>query len=164
VKRLIGRHFSDESIQGYIKMWPFKVISGPSDRPLIVVQYRGEEKQFTAEEILAMVLVKMREAAEAYLEKEVRNAVITVPAYFNDSQRQATIDSATIAGLYVMRIINEPSAAVVAHGLDMISDGDGAKSVLVATSGTWIGGTSKCRLCSKNCLYSSLEAVSKALH
>jgi L1 cell adhesion molecule like protein len=112
-------------------MWPFKVISGPSDRPLIVVQYRGEEKQFTAEEILAMVLVKMREAAEAYLEKEVRNAVITVPAYFNDSQRQATIDSATIAGLYVMRIINEPSAAVVAHGLDMISDGDGAKSVLV---------------------------------
>ena len=98
-------------------MWPFKVISGTSDRPMIVVKYRGEERQFTAEEISSMVLVKMRETAEAYLDTTVKDAVITIPVYFNDSQRQATLDAGLIAGLNVTRIINEPSAAAIAYGL-----------------------------------------------
>ena len=85
VKRLIGRQFSGASVQGDIKMWPFKVVSGPSDRPIIVVQYKDEEKRYEAEEISAMVIAKMREIAEAYLGTEVKNAVITVPVYFNDS-------------------------------------------------------------------------------
>uniref|UniRef100_A0A8I6YW07 Heat shock protein 70 n=1 Tax=Hordeum vulgare subsp. vulgare TaxID=112509 RepID=A0A8I6YW07_HORVV len=115
-KRLIGRRFSEESVQGDMKLWPFKVISGRSDRPMIVVKYRGEEKQFTAEEISSMVLVKMRETAEAYLGTTVKDAVITVPVYFNDSQRQSTLDAGAISGLNVMRIINEPSAAAIAYG------------------------------------------------
>ncbi|KAF6997608.1 hypothetical protein CFC21_094049 [Triticum aestivum] len=140
VKRLIGRHFSDASVQGDLKTctWPFKVVSGPSDRPMIVVQYMDEEKQFEAEEISAMVLGKMRETAEAYLGTEVKNAVITVPVYFTDSQRQATIDAGTIAGLNVMRIINEPSAAALAYGLGKMSPSDDVKTVLVFELG---GGT-----------------------
>ena len=132
VKRLIGRHFSDALVQGDIKTstWPFKVVSGPSDRPMIVVQYMDEEKQFKAEEISAMVLGKMREIAETYLGTEVKNAVITVPVYFTDSQRQATIDAGTIAGLNVMRIINEPSAAALAYGLSKMSPSDEVKTVL----------------------------------
>jgi L1 cell adhesion molecule like protein len=97
-----------------MKLWPFKVISGPGGRPRIVVQCRGEEKYFAAEEISSMVLFKMRETAETYLGKKVKNAVITVPVYFNDSQRQATIDAGAIAGLNVMRILNEPSAVAIA--------------------------------------------------
>ncbi|VAI61728.1 unnamed protein product [Triticum turgidum subsp. durum] len=140
VKRLIGRHFSDALVQGDIKTstWPFKVVSGPSDRPMIVVQYMDVEKQFKAEEISAMVLGKMREIAEAYLGTEVKNAVITVPVYFTDSQRQATIDASTIAGLNVMRIINEPSAAALAYGLGKMSPIDEVKTVLVFDLG---GGT-----------------------
>nr|XP_051206172.1 heat shock cognate 70 kDa protein-like [Lolium perenne] len=121
-----------------MKMWPFKVVSGPSDRPIIVVQHMDEEKRFEAEEISAMVLSKMREIAEAYLGTEVKNAVVTVPVYFNDSQRQATIDAGTIAGLNVMRIINEPSSAAVAYGLDKISNIDEIKTVLIFDLG---GGT-----------------------
>ncbi|RYR03158.1 hypothetical protein Ahy_B06g081994 isoform C [Arachis hypogaea] len=117
-KRLIGRRFSDPSVQSDIKLWPFKVISGPAEKPMIVVNYKGEEKQFAAEEISSMVLMKMREIAEAYLGSSVKNAVVTVPAYFNDSQRQATKDAGVIAGLNVMRIINEPTAAAIAYGLD----------------------------------------------
>ncbi|XBH80707.1 hypothetical protein VPH35_106398 [Triticum aestivum] len=138
VKRLIGRKFSDKSVQGDIKMWPFKVVSGPSDRPMIVVQYRNEEKQFEAEEISAMLLGKIRETAEAYLGRKVQNAVITVPVYFNDSQRQATIDAGAIAGLNVMRIINEPSAAAIAYGFGKMSDSDKVETVLVFDLG---GGT-----------------------
>ncbi|KQK22331.1 hypothetical protein BRADI_1g66561v3, partial [Brachypodium distachyon] len=138
VKRLIGRHFSDSSVQADMKLWPFKVISGPSDRPMVVVQYKEEEKQFEAEQISAMVLAKMREIAEAYLDTDVKNAVITVPVYFNDSQRQATIDAGTIAGLNVMRIINEPSAAALAYGLDKIHSSDEVKTVLIFELG---GGT-----------------------
>lgn len=140
VKRFIGRHFSDASVQGDIKTctWPFKVVSGPSDRPMIVVQYMDEEKQFEAEEISAMVLGKMRETAKAYLGTEVKNAVITVPVYFTDSQRQATIDAGTIAGFNVMRIINEPSAAALAYGLGKMSPSDDVKTVLVFDLG---GGT-----------------------
>jgi L1 cell adhesion molecule like protein len=117
-KRLIGRKFSDPIVQADTKHWPFKVVAGPADKPLIEVMYKGEKKQFAAEEISSMVLVKMKETAEAYLGKEVKNAVVTVPAYFNDSQRLATKDAGTIAGLNVLRIINEPTAAAIAYGLD----------------------------------------------
>ena len=117
-KRLIGRKFSDKTVQEDIKLWPFKVVSGPQEKPLISVNYMGEEKKFQAEEISSMVLTKMKEIAETYLGKNVKNAVVTVPAYFNDSQRQATKDAGTIAGLNVARIINEPTAAAIAYGLD----------------------------------------------
>ncbi|PKA61893.1 Heat shock cognate 70 kDa protein [Apostasia shenzhenica] len=138
-KRLIGRRFSDPSVQSDIKMWPFKVIAGPGDKPMIVVNYKGEEKQFAPEEISSMVLIKMKEIAEAYLGKTVKNAVVTVPAYFNDSQRQATKDAGVIAGLNVMRIINEPTAAAIAYGLDKKAGGSvGEKNVLIFDLG---GGT-----------------------
>ena len=119
-KRLIGRRFSDASVQSDIKLWPFKVISGPGEKPMIVVQHKGEEKQFAAEEISSMFLIKMREIAEAYLGSTIKNAVVTVPAYFNDSQRQATKDAGVIAGLNVLRIINEPTAAAIAKGLKYV--------------------------------------------
>ncbi|EEC69527.1 hypothetical protein OsI_38794 [Oryza sativa Indica Group] len=117
-KRLIGQRFTDASVQSDIMLWPFKVIAGPGDKSMIVVQYKGEEKQFAAEEISSMVLIKMREIAEAYLGTTIKKAVVTVPAYFNYSQRQATKDARVIAGLNVMRIINEPTAAAIAYGLD----------------------------------------------
>ena len=116
-KRLIGRKFDDAEVQSDMKHWPFKIIS-KEGKPVIQIQYRGEEKQFTPEEVSAMILVKMKETAEAYLETTVTNAVVTVPAYFNDSQRQATKDAGVIAGLNVLRIINEPTAAAIAYGLD----------------------------------------------
>jgi L1 cell adhesion molecule like protein len=126
-------------MQGDMKLWPFKVISGPGGRPRIVVQCRGEEKYFAAEEISSMVLFKMRETAETYLGKKVKNAIITVPVYFNDSQRQATIDAGAIAGLNVMRILNEPSAAAIAYGLGrMMQDTGEVKTVLIFDFG---GGT-----------------------
>ncbi|KAM0885400.1 hypothetical protein ACQ4PT_030368 [Festuca glaucescens] len=137
VKRLIGRHFSDASVQADIKTWPFKVVSGARDQPKIVV-YMDEELQFEAELISAMLLLKMRETAEAYLGTEVKNAVITVPVYFNDSQREATMHAGAIAGLNVMRIINEPSAAAVAYGLDKMSSSNEVKTVLIFDLG---GGT-----------------------
>ena len=138
-KRLIGRRFSDVTVQGDTKLWPFKVISGPGDRPMIVVQYRGEEKRFAPEEISSMVLVKMRETAETYLGTTVKNVVITVPVYFNDAQRQATIDAGAIAGLNVTRIINEPTAAAIAYGLGETSvSGGEVKTVLIFDFG---GGT-----------------------
>ncbi|VAH08118.1 unnamed protein product [Triticum turgidum subsp. durum] len=119
-KRLIGRRFSDPSVQSDMKLWPFKVIPGPADKPMIVVNYKGEEKQFAAEEISSM------------------NAVVTVPAYFNDSQRQATKDAGAIAGLNVLRIINEPTAAAIAYGLDKKATSTGEKNVLIFDLG---GGT-----------------------
>jgi L1 cell adhesion molecule like protein len=112
-KRLIGRKFTDAGVQSDMKHWPFGVISGPGGTPIIEVEYKGEKKQFKAEEISSMVLIKMKEVAEAYLGKEVKNAVVTVPAYFNDSQRQATKDAGSISGLNVLRIINEPTAAAI---------------------------------------------------
>merc|ERR1711943_102633 len=117
-KRLIGRNFDDPDVQKDMKHWPFTVKKGPSGEPMIEVQYKGEKKEFGAEEISAMVLTKMKTVAEAYLGTDVQSAVITVPAYFNDSQRQATKDAGTIAGLNVLRIINEPTAAAIAYGLD----------------------------------------------
>jgi len=136
-KRLIGMRFSDVAVQSDIQHWPFKVVAGPRDKPMIVVNYKSEERQFAAEEISAMVLRKMREIAESFIGKSVKNAVITVPAYFIDSQRQATKDAGLIAGFNVMRIINEPTAAAMAYGLDMDIN-YGEKNVLVFDLG---GGT-----------------------
>merc|ERR1711937_498499 len=116
-KRLIGRKFDDRLVQADIKLWPFKVVN-ESSRPKIQVMFKGETKTFFAEEISSMVLTKMKETAEAYMGKKVENAVVTVPAYFNDSQRQATKDTGAIAGMNVLRIINEPTAAAIAYGLD----------------------------------------------
>ena len=117
-KRLIGRKFNDPIVQKDIKLWPFKVESGVNDKPMIAVKFKGETKKFQPEEISSMVLTKMKETAEAYLGETVKNAVVTVPAYFNDSQRQATKDAGSIAGINVLRIINEPTAAAIAYGLD----------------------------------------------
>ncbi|KAL3672216.1 70-kilodalton heat shock protein [Phytophthora oleae] len=118
VKRLIGRKFTDPEVQSDIKHWPFKLVRSPENKPLVMVQFKGEKRTFQPEEISSMVLVKMREVAEAFIGKQVKNAVVTVPAYFNDSQRQATKDAGVIAGLNVLRIINEPTAAAIAYGLD----------------------------------------------
>jgi len=134
-KRLIGRKFTDSAVQSDMKHWPFAVVSGPGGTPIIKVEYKGEEKTFKAEEISSMVLTKMKDIAEAYLGKEVKNAVVTVPAYFNDSQRQATKDAGSISGLNVLRIINEPTAAAIAYGLDQKGD---EKNVLIFDLG---GGT-----------------------
>jgi len=116
-KRLIGRKFDDSTVQADMKHWPFEVINSGS-LPKLKVEYKNEEKTFTPEEISSMVLTKMKETAEAYLGHDVKDAVITVPAYFNDSQRQATKDAGVISGLNVLRIINEPTAAAIAYGLD----------------------------------------------
>ena len=106
-KRLIGRNFNDASVQADKKHWPFEVVS-EGGKPRMKVEYKNEEKKFTPEEISSMILTKMKESAEAYLGDTIKNVVITVPAYFNDAQRQATKDAGVIAGLNVMRIINEP--------------------------------------------------------
>lgn len=117
-KRLIGRRFSDSSVQSDMKHFSFGVVAKDGDKPFIRVTHKGEEKTFSPEEISAMILVKMKDTAESYIGKDVSSAVVTVPAYFNDSQRLATKDAGTIAGLNVSRIINEPTAAAIAYGLD----------------------------------------------
>ena len=137
-KRLIGRKFSDPSVQEDMKHWPFKVVQGAGDKPLIQVVAHGEVKRFSPEEISAMVLTKMKEIAEAYLGTKANDAVVTVPAYFNDSQRQATKDAGAIAGLNVLRIINEPTAAAIAYGIDKQTTGGKEKNVLIFDLG---GGT-----------------------
>lgn len=133
-KRLIGRHFNDATVQDDIKHFSYKVIN-KEGKPAIQVEFKGEEKVFAPEEISAMILVKMKETAESYLGQKVTDAVITVPAYFNDAQRQSTKDAGQIAGLNVLRIINEPTAAAIAYGLDKkVED----KNVLIFDCG---GGT-----------------------
>nr|AEM65178.1 heat shock protein 70 [Kryptolebias marmoratus] len=122
-KRLIGRKFDEAVVQADMKHWPFKVLS-EGGRPKIQVDYKGEQKTFFPEEISSMVLVKMKETAEAYLGHKVSDAVVTVPAYFNDSQCQATKDAGAIAGLNVLRILNEPTAAAIAYGLDKGRSGE----------------------------------------
>jgi L1 cell adhesion molecule like protein len=117
-KRLIGRKFSDPVVQKDMTLWPFNLVADPNDKPLIEVEYMGETKTFHPEQISAIVLKHMKDTAEEYLGEAVTGAVITVPAYFTDSQRQATKDAGTIAGLDVLRIINEPTAAALAYGLD----------------------------------------------
>ncbi|XP_055374040.1 major heat shock 70 kDa protein Ba isoform X3 [Condylostylus longicornis] len=134
-KRLIGRKYNDPKIQEDAKHWPFKVVSD-NGKPKICAEFKGETKRFSPEEISSMVLTKMKETAEAYLGETVKDAVITVPAYFNDSQRQATKDAGAIAGLNVLRIINEPTAAALAYGLDKNLSGE--KNVLIFDLG---GGT-----------------------
>ncbi|CAF1341357.1 unnamed protein product [Rotaria sp. Silwood1] len=134
-KRLIGRKFDDVTVQSDMKHWPFKVINH-NGKPKIQVEYKNETKLFTPEEISSMVLTKMKETAEAFLGKTISKAVVTVPAYFNDSQRQATKDAGIIAGLDILRIINEPTAAAIAYGLDKKNSGE--KNVLIFDLG---GGT-----------------------
>ncbi|EJF60133.1 heat shock protein 70 [Dichomitus squalens LYAD-421 SS1] len=159
-KRLIGRKFDDPEILRDMKHWPFKVVN-KSGKPSVQVKYRGETREFTPEEISAMVLGKMKETAEAYLGRPVSHAVVTVPAYFNDAQRQATKDAGVIAGLQVLRIINEPTAAAIAYGLDkkggesqiivydlgggtfdvsLLSIDDGVFEVLATAGDTHLGG------------------------
>ena len=133
-KRLIGRKFDDSSVQGDIKIFPFTVISR-DNKPIIQINHKDETKTFQPEEISSMVLTKMKDVAESYIGEKVDSAVITVPAYFNDSQRQATKDAGMIAGLNVLRIINEPTAAAIAYGLDKK---EGEKLVLIFDLG---GGT-----------------------
>jgi L1 cell adhesion molecule like protein len=135
-KRLIGRKFSDPKVQEDIRGWSFKVVPGVADKPSIEVDFKGETKRFEPEEISSMVLTKMKEIAEMYIGTDIKDAVVTVPAYFNDSQRQATKDAAAIAGLNCLRIINEPTAAAIAYGLDKHKDED--KNVLIFDLG---GGT-----------------------
>ncbi|BFZ59624.1 ATPase with role in protein import into the ER [Saitoella coloradoensis] len=117
IKRLIGLRFDDKQVQKDLKHFPYKVIS-KSGKPVVQVKAQGEEKIFTPEEISGMILGKMKEVAQDYLGKKVTHAVVTVPAYFNDAQRQATKDAGTIAGLNVLRVVNEPTAAAIAYGLD----------------------------------------------
>ncbi|OXA55568.1 heat shock protein 68 [Folsomia candida] len=134
-KRLIGRKFDDQNAQADMKHWPFKVVNS-GGKPQFEVEFKGEMKRFMPEEISSMVLTKMKETAEAYLGTKVTDAVVTVPAYFNDSQRQATKDAGVIAGLNVLRIINEPTAAALAYGLDKNLKGE--RNVLIFDLG---GGT-----------------------
>ena len=133
-KRLIGRDFTDKTVQADMKLWPFKV-TNKNSKPHVNVAVGADRKEFAPEEISAMVLTKMKEIAESYLGYEIKHAVVTVPAYFNDAQRQATKDAGTIAGLNVVRIINEPTAAAIAYGLDKK---DGERNILVFDLG---GGT-----------------------
>ena len=134
-KRLIGKSFNDSQLQSDIKHFPYKVIN-KSNKPVFQVEFRGETKEFSPEEIGSMVLTKMKEIAEAFIGEKVTDAVITVPAYFNDSQRQATKDAGAIAGLNILRIINEPTAAAVAYGLDKKSEKE--RNILIMDVG---GGT-----------------------
>jgi L1 cell adhesion molecule like protein len=134
-KRLIGRKFTDQSVQEDMKHWPFKVISD-SNKPKIQVEYKAEKKTFAAEEVSSMVLTKMKETAEAYLGQKITDAVVTVPAYFNDAQRLSTKDAGVIAGLNVLRVLNEPTAAALAYGLDKSLTGE--KNILIFDLG---GGT-----------------------
>ena len=137
VKRLIGRNIDDQVIQDDIKNWPFSVVKNETGKPSVSVEFKGETKVFSPEEISSMVLSKMKEVAESYIGETVKDAVVTVPAYFNDSQRQATKDAGAIAGLNVLRIINEPTAAAIAYGLEKANK-DRAVNVLIFDLG---GGT-----------------------
>eukprot|EP01062_Namystynia_karyoxenos_P082968 TRINITY_DN9445_c0_g2_i1.p1 TRINITY_DN9445_c0_g2~~TRINITY_DN9445_c0_g2_i1.p1 ORF type:complete len:648 (+),score=200.77 TRINITY_DN9445_c0_g2_i1:69-1946(+) len=138
VKRMIGRSFSDPAVQSDARLWPFKVVAGSDGGPRVLVQLHGEERRFSPEELCAVLLTKLRDAAEAHLRQKVTKAVLTVPAFFNDAQRQCTKDAAAIAGLEVVRILNEPTAAAIAYGLHKSDGSDGEKHVLIADLG---GGT-----------------------
>lgn len=134
IKRMIGRKYNDKDVQGDMKHFPFDIVE-KQGKPSVKVEFKGEAKTFTPEEVSAMILVKMKEVAEAYLGKKVTHAVVTVPAYFNDNQRQATKDAGAIAGLNILRIVNEPTAAAIAYGLDKT---DGERQIIVYDLG---GGT-----------------------
>ena len=136
VKRFMGQKFQDTNVQNEMKHMPYKVVSGKNNNPTLRVEYKNETVDFSPQEISAFILQKMKSTAESYLGKEVKNAVITVPAYFNDAQRQATKDAGAICGLNVLRIINEPTAAAIAYGLDQNSDKE--KNIIIYDVG---GGT-----------------------
>ena len=136
VKRFMGQKFQDTNVQNEMKHMPYKVVSGKNNNPTLRVKYKNEIVDFSPQEISAFILQKMKSTAESYLGKEVKNAVITVPAYFNDAQRQATKDAGAICGLNVLRIINEPTAAAIAYGLDKNSDKE--KNIIIYDVG---GGT-----------------------
>jgi heat shock protein 1/8 len=131
-KRLIGREYNDSSLQDDMKSLSYTIVND-NNNPKIQVEYKGEEKQFTPEQVSAMILTRLKENAESYLGEKVTDAVITVPAYFNDAQRQATKDAGAIAGLNVLRIINEPTAAALAYGLD--KNGKEERNVLIFDMG-----------------------------
>jgi len=133
-KRLIGRKFDDTNVVEDAKLWSFNVTGDKDNKPLINVKYKNEDKQFHPEQISAMVIQRLKETTEAYLGHPLKKVVITVPAYFNDSQRQATKDAGAIAGLEVLRIINEPTAAAIAYGLDK-TDSKKEKNILVFDCG-----------------------------
>jgi len=142
-KRLIGRKFQDPHVQADKKLWPFEVSPDANDKPMIAVDYMGERKKFYPEEISAMVLTKMKETAEAYLGHPVKKAVVTVPAYFDDSQRQATKDAGAIAGLEVLRIVSEPTSAAIAYGLDKKNDGK-EKNIIIFDCGGKFAASCRC--------------------
>lgn len=131
-KRLIGRKFTDPLVKEEMKTFPFKIVEHKSGNCGIQVEYKGEERVFTPEEISAMILTKMKEIAESFIGDKVTDAVITVPAYFNDAQRQSTKDAGVIAGLNVLRVINEPTAAAIAYGLDKVNK---EKNILIFDCG-----------------------------
>ncbi|KAL4557928.1 hypothetical protein LXL04_036122 [Taraxacum kok-saghyz] len=138
-KRFIRRRFSDDIVQADKNLYPFTITGGGlNDKPVILVTYKGEEKRFSPEEISSMVLSKMKETSETYLGTTVKNAVITVPAYFNDCQRQATKDAGTVAGLNILRMINEPTSAAIAYGLENRAGINGETNALIFDLG---GGT-----------------------
>jgi L1 cell adhesion molecule like protein len=137
VKRMMGKNFIDEVLQSDIKRWPIKVIEKNNGKPYIQVKYKNEIKDFSPEEISAMILTKMKEIAEDYIGQKVTNAVITVPAFFNNAQREATKKAGEIAGLNILRIVNEPTAAAIAYGFDKLKPNDN-KNILVVDFG---GGT-----------------------
>jgi heat shock 70kDa protein 1/2/6/8 len=147
-KRLIGRNYNEPKdksiIEEFSQHWPFKVKEGSHGKPMFMANYKGEQVEYTAEQISSMILEKMKEIAETYIGEPVTKAVVTVPAYFSDSQRQATKDAGTIAGLNIVRIINEPTAAAIAYGLDKSKD-DEEKIILVFDFG---GGTLDCSILS----------------
>ena len=136
IKRLIGRKYDDPIVQADKKLWSFDVSADENNKPVVKVDYKGEEKKFYPEEISAMVLSRLKETAEAYLGHPVKKAVVTVPAYFNDSQRQATKDACIISGMECLRIINEPTAAAIAYGLDKKTEAE--STILIFDEG---GGT-----------------------
>ena len=138
IKRLIGRKYDDDYVQKDKKLWTFDISGDENNKPIINVEYKNEKKKLYPEEISAMVLSRLKETAEAYLGHPVKKAVVTVPAYFNDSQRQATKDACTISGMECLRIINEPTAAAIAYGLDKVADGEKEKTILIFDEG---GGT-----------------------
>jgi len=138
IKRLIGRKYDDDYVQKDKKLWTFDINGDENNKPVIEIDYKNEKKKLYPEEISAMVLARLKETAEAYLGHPVKKAVVTVPAYFNDSQRQATKDACTISGMECLRIINEPTAAAIAYGLDKVADGEKEKTILIFDEG---GGT-----------------------
>jgi len=132
IKRLMGHKFNDPKTQEDIRTLPYKVVEGRNGNCEVVVKVKGDEKRFSPEEISAMILTNQKEVAESFLGQKVTDAVITVPAYFNDAQRQSTKDAGTIAGLNVLRIINEPTAASIAYGMDKRN---GEKNVMIFDMG-----------------------------